>query len=95
MHISQSAMSQSIANLESEVGYKIFNRSRKGTLPTEVGKKLIPLMINIIEARSELLSEVDALHSNIEGSLTIATIPTLFNKIIPKALSAFKRLPTY
>lgn len=91
MHISQSAMSQSIANLESEVGYKIFNRSRKGTLPTEVGKKLIPLMINIIEARSELLSEVDAMHSNIEGSLTIATIPTLFNKIIPKALSAFKR----
>ncbi|MDW4285872.1 LysR family transcriptional regulator, partial [Staphylococcus saprophyticus] len=39
MHISQSAMSQSIANLEAELGYKLFDRSRKGTLPTEVGKK--------------------------------------------------------
>lgn len=31
MHISQSAMSQSIANLEKEIGYKLFERSRKGT----------------------------------------------------------------
>ncbi|MGI2238080.1 LysR family transcriptional regulator [Staphylococcus cohnii] len=91
MHISQSAMSQSIANLESELGYKIFNRSRKGTLPTEVGKRLIPLIIDILEAQTGLLSEVEALHSNIKGSLKIATIPTLFNKIVPKALSNFKK----
>lgn len=31
------------------------------------------------------------MHSNIAGSLKIATIPTLFNKIIPKALSTFKK----
>ena len=91
MHISQSAMSQSIANLESELGYKIFNRSRKGTLPTEVGKRLIPLIIDILEAQTSLLSEVEALHSNIKGSLKIATIPTLFNKIVQKALSNFKK----
>lgn len=30
MHISQSAMSQSIANLETELGYSLFYRSRKG-----------------------------------------------------------------
>ncbi|HJG40487.1 LysR family transcriptional regulator [Staphylococcus saprophyticus] len=91
MHISQSAMSQSIANLEAELGYKLFDRSRKGTLPTEVGKKIIPLIIDILEAKTHLISEVDAMHSNIAGSLKIATIPTLFNKIIPKALSTFKK----
>lgn len=91
MHISQSAMSQSIANLESELDAKLFERSRKGTLPTDIGKKLIPRMINILEAQDELLSEVEAIHANISGSLKIATIPTLFNKIVPKALSAFKQ----
>ncbi|PHK50533.1 LysR family transcriptional regulator [Staphylococcus edaphicus] len=90
-HISQSAMSQSIANLESELGYKIFDRSRQGTLPTEIGKKIIPLIIDILEAQALLISEVDAMHSNITGALKIATIPTLFNKIIPKALSSFKK----
>ncbi|SCS21192.1 LysR family transcriptional regulator [Staphylococcus caeli] len=91
MHISQPAMSQSIANLESELDAKLFERSRKGTLPTDIGKKLIPCIINILEAQDELLSEVEAIHANISGSLKIATIPTLFNKIVPKALSAFKQ----
>ncbi|MFT3659807.1 LysR family transcriptional regulator substrate-binding protein [Staphylococcus ureilyticus] len=31
------------------------------------------------------------MHSNIKGSLKIATIPTLFNKIVPKALTNFKK----
>ena len=90
LHISQSAMSQSIANLEIELGYKLFERSRKGTFPTEVGKRLIPFIIDILDARDDLAGEIDALNSKLTGSLKIATIPTLFNKIIPKALSAFK-----
>lgn len=90
MHISQSAMSQSIANLETELGYKIFKRSRKGTFPTEVGTQLLPLIIEILEAQTHLLTEVETLHTHIEGSLKITTIPTLFNKILPKALSKFK-----
>ena len=91
MHISQSAMSQSIANLEKELGYKLFNRSRKGTLPTQNGKHLIPYIIEILEAQHNLLDEVDAMKTNINGSLTIATIPTLFNKVVPKALSKFNK----
>ncbi|MBF7023416.1 LysR family transcriptional regulator [Staphylococcus kloosii] len=91
MHISQSAMSQSIANLEAELGYKLFNRSRKGTLPTQDGKHLIPYIIEILEAQHNLLDEVDAMKAHINGSLTIATIPTLFNKVVPKALSKFNK----
>jgi LysR family transcriptional activator of glutamate synthase operon len=91
MHISQSAMSQSIANLETELGYKLFNRSRKGTLPTQDGKHLIPYIIEILEAQHHLLDEVDAMKAHINGSLTIATIPTLFNKVVPKALSKFNK----
>lgn len=91
MHISQSAMSQSIANLEAELGYKLFNRSRKGTLPTQDGKHLIPYIIEVLEAQHNLLDEVDAMKANINGSLTIATTPTLFNKVVPKALSKFNK----
>lgn len=91
MHISQSAMSQSIANLETELGCKLFNRSRKGTLPTQDGKHLIPYIIEILEAQHNLLDKVDAMKAQIDGSLTIATIPTLFNKVVPKALSKFNK----
>src|SRR5699024_2094830 len=56
-----------------------------------VGKRRIPLIIESLEAQTSLLWEVEALHSNIKGSLKTATIPTLFNKIVQKALSTFIR----
>ncbi|WP_210135199.1 LysR family transcriptional regulator [Staphylococcus sp. GDX8P80P] len=91
MHISQSAMSQSIAHLEEELGYKLFYRSRKGTVPTEIGKRLIPKMLDIIEAKHALLSEVDSIETHFEGRIKIATNPTLFHKLLPKVLSQFKK----
>ncbi|MCJ1655284.1 LysR family transcriptional regulator [Staphylococcus sp. NRL 18/288] len=90
MHISQSAMSQSIANLEEELGYKLFYRSRKGTVPTEVGKRLIPKILEIEEAKNDLWSEIKSINTSIEGKIKIATIPTLFHKLLPKVLSHFK-----
>ncbi|WP_342610541.1 LysR family transcriptional regulator [Staphylococcus hsinchuensis] len=91
MHVSQSAMNQSLRALEFELGYQLFERSRRGTFATEIGQRIIPYIIDILDARTQLLQEVDSLKSNLTGSLKIATIPTLFNKIIPKALSAFKK----
>ncbi|PNZ70643.1 LysR family transcriptional regulator [Staphylococcus croceilyticus] len=91
MHISQSAMSQSIASLEKELGYQLFYRSRKGTVPTKIGKQLIPRILEILEAKERLMIEIDSLQTNIVGKLKIATIPTIFHKLIPKALSHFKR----
>jgi len=35
-HISQSALSQNIQKLESELGYQLLNRSNKGVYPTEM-----------------------------------------------------------
>lgn len=90
MHISQSAMSQSIANLEKEIGYKLFERSRKGTFLTEEGQRLIPYILEILESQNDLLVEVQNMKTDIAGTLKIATIPTLFHKIVPKALSHFK-----
>ncbi|MBX5318854.1 LysR family transcriptional regulator [Staphylococcus caprae] len=90
MHISQSAMSQSIANLEKEIGYKLFERSRKGTFLTEEGQRLIPYILEILESKNDLLVEVQNMKTDIAGTLKIATIPTLFHKIVPKALSHFK-----
>lgn len=90
MHISQSAMSQSIANLEKELGYKLFHRSRKGTFLTDEGQRLVPYILEIIESKESLLVEVQNMKTDIAGTLKIGTIPTIFHKILPKALSQFK-----
>ncbi|WP_438824973.1 helix-turn-helix domain-containing protein [Bacillus sp. JJ722] len=41
LHVSQSELSQSILNLEKELGVQIFERSRLGAFPTDEGKVVI------------------------------------------------------
>lgn len=91
LHISQSALSQSIANLEKEIEHKLFNRSRSGTVPTENGKKLIPIILEILESESKLRQTANALSATLRGTLTIATTPSLFMTVVPQALSSFKK----
>lgn len=41
LHVTQSAISQSITNLDRELGIKVFNRSRIGTTSTVIGNEII------------------------------------------------------
>ena len=41
LHVAQPALSQHVANLESELGVKLFDRSTKGVIPTECGETLM------------------------------------------------------
>jgi DNA-binding transcriptional LysR family regulator len=52
--ISQSGMSKSIADLERELGYPLFFRTRRGVLPTEDGKRFV-------DQASRLLADARAL----------------------------------
>ncbi|MFC7785390.1 LysR family transcriptional regulator [Rossellomorea sp. GCM10028870] len=58
LHLSPSAVSQSITQLERELGVTIFNRSRQGTVPTLEGKKIIHTGIDILTKLDELQSEL-------------------------------------
>ncbi|GIO24701.1 LysR family transcriptional regulator [Oceanobacillus sp. J11TS1] len=91
LHISQSALSQSIASLEKELEHKLFNRSRSGTVPTENGKKLIPIILEILESESKLRQTANSLSAILRGKLTVATSPSLFMAVVPPALSSFRK----
>jgi LysR family transcriptional regulator, transcription activator of glutamate synthase operon len=58
LHLSPSALSQSISQLEKELGVSIFSRSRKGTVPTLEGKK-------IINRGNEILSNVEKMYKEL------------------------------
>ncbi|MFD2830768.1 LysR family transcriptional regulator [Corticicoccus populi] len=90
IHISQSALSQSIVSLEKELGHRLFQRSRSGTIPTENGRKLIPVILEILEAERKLRDTATTLSATLKGTLTVATTPSLFMTLIPQALARFK-----
>lgn len=89
LHISQSALSQSITNLEVELSVKILQRSRMGATPTEAGKQIIKKAMEALEKLREIKEEADAYADNITGELRIGTVPGTA-MYLPKILSSYK-----
>lgn len=91
LHVTQSAISQSISLLEKEFGVQLFKRSRNGTIPTEEGKTIITKVLEILKKADELKEEIQSLTSSYNGELKIATVPSIFMTYLPKTLSKFKK----
>ncbi|WP_088011979.1 LysR family transcriptional regulator [Gottfriedia acidiceleris] len=81
LHISVSAISQAINNLEEEFGFKIFTRLRQGTIPTPEGEKLIEKSLNVL-AHAEKLKQLAIKKNEIQKEITIASVPGLMHYIV-------------
>ncbi|MDN4492688.1 LysR family transcriptional regulator [Ureibacillus aquaedulcis] len=91
LHVTQSAISQSISLLEKEFGVLLFKRSRNGTIPTNEGKVIIAKVLEVLKKTDELKEEIQSLTSSYNGELKIATVPSIFMTYLPKALSKFNK----
>lgn len=89
LFITQSALSQSISNLEIELGIKLFTRSRKGTLPTQEGKIVIKKALEIVIKVQEIREEAQNYTDTLSSELRIASIPVGMASLV-KTISSFK-----
>ena len=60
LHLSASAISQSIAQLEEELAIPIFERSQKGMEPTKEGRLIISKSFEIVQKVLELENELES-----------------------------------
>lgn len=95
LHITLSAISQSISLLEKELGVPLFNRSRGlNTMPTEEGKVVIERAIDILKKVNELKEEVDTYKDTLAGELTITTIPGRMHLLVNTVAQFRKDFPS-
>ncbi|PFH87648.1 LysR family transcriptional regulator [Bacillus sp. AFS088145] len=85
LFISPSGMSQSITQLENELGIKIFNRSKQGVTPTFEGKIVISKAIILLNTIKELNKEIDDIKNRSSNHLKILTAPT-FSAILQETM---------
>jgi DNA-binding transcriptional LysR family regulator len=89
--ITQPALSESIANLERELGVKLFERGRFGAVVTESGSALIKRG-RLIQSELRLAAlELDGLKGGLRGQVTIGVGPFFEPAIIPRTIAAFNR----
>ncbi|GEN35343.1 LysR family transcriptional regulator [Aneurinibacillus danicus] len=89
LHVSHSAISQAISNLETELGIPIFKRSRSGSICTDVGETVLKLSYEIMNKIMEL-KELGQHPNQVKGNLSISSSPIFFSTFLPEALNIFK-----
>lgn len=90
LHVTQSTISQSISNLEKELGIKIFNRSRgHGAITTHEGEIILKLAYEAQKKLSEIKETADKFNSTEVGNLIVSSTPGLVTFLL-KAITDFK-----
>lgn len=84
-HITQATLSAMIIKLEDEIGFQIFDRSRKPIRTTEQGLAIITKAREILNLQRELLQLKDN-DNDISGVIRIGIIPTIASSLLPIVL---------
>lgn len=81
LHLSQPALSETLRNLERELGVSLLERKREGTRLSEEGRDLLPHIMEVLEAVDRLHRAADQRRRNSlavrVGTVNAATVPVL------------------
>src|SRR5580693_3180908 len=93
--VSQSAITKSVADLERELGYLIFNRTARGVLLTEEGRAFAERAARVLNDTQDLFRGASAGSDHYAGVLRIGVCPASLEWLLVEPLSTLvARHPT-
>lgn len=89
MYLSQPTISSHVANLEAELGVRLFDRMGRKVMATQAGHVLYKSAVSIFKNLKEAKASIEMLRDKVVGELAVgcSTIPS--HNIMPKLLSDF------
>lgn len=91
LHISQPAVSRLIGDLESTVGFALFERNRKGLQPTTDGLLLFEEIERSFRGLEQIGSTVEAIRLRQTGRIRMAAMPVYADGIVARLVGSFQR----
>ena len=85
--VTQSAVTKSIAELERQLGYAIFNRTARGVSLTQEGRVFVERASRLLEDANELLSGKSVNHDPFAGVLRIGVCPASLEWLLVQPLA--------
>lgn len=94
LNVTQSAISQSIKNLETKIDVKLFKRSGKQIMLTQEGEKLFALAQNYLGQLRDTLEEINHEKNEMSGRVRIGTLTGIGKSwLAPELLEFAKEFP--
>jgi LysR family hydrogen peroxide-inducible transcriptional activator len=93
-NVTQATLSMMIKKLEEELGARIFDRTKKPLVPTEIGKRVVDQARVILQEEKRMRELIKAETGILSGELKLGIIPTLAPYILPIFMNTFlKKYP--
>src|SRR6056300_708788 len=89
--VTQSTLSAAIAELESQLDAKVFERNKKSVLITPLGEKLLKQARVILGDVEDFVALAKAHAEPLSGDLRLGVIPTIGPFLLPPMLSSLRR----
>ena len=91
LHVTQPTLSRQIADLEAELGVKLFTRSSHNIILTEDGMLLKRRAQEIVALAERTKQDFLFKEENIEGTVTIGSGEFLSTRMLTDCIAAFRR----
>ena len=92
LNVTQSAISQSIKNLEKKVNVKLFKRSGKAVVLTQEGEKLYQVAINYLNQIEETLEEITNDKNSMSGIVRVGTLTGIGKSWLAPTMLEFSKI---
>lgn len=91
LNVTPSAVSHSITQLENELGFPVFIRSRSGAELTPNGRTILPIIQEILNSQARLEQEAADINGLNAGSIRIGAFSSVCINWLPPIIQAFKK----
>lgn len=92
LNISQPALSQILKKVETELDEVLFDRTNRGMLLTEVGRKYYDLAEKTLGMYDDFLKEIDVMKNTYDGELNIGVSSFIETTILPIVIKEFNKV---
>lgn len=92
LSLSQPAVSFQMQKLERDLGVRLLDRSRKGIVLTEAGKRLLDFARSVVTEHTSLVQDLDQMRKELRGHVRLAASTIPGEVLLPPLLAEFKAL---
>ncbi len=90
LHMTQPPLTQAIAHLETRLGVRLFERTKRSVQMTAAGEALLPQVLDLLARAQALPEQARAAGAGELGRLRLAFVSTAGFSLLPKWVRAFR-----